>query len=186
VTDTYGNPATSAVTFAIVEGGGIVQGATALPDANGYAHPASWVLGQTLGRNALTASVPGLASVTFVAQALDPATLTWFTLDGIRAGSTVWDPADFYIGSARLALANLDGCLCRQQADYFVEEIHWSWSGLFDHNSGQYQMDGPGSPDLVIATEAARFEGNTLLVYRRDLDFNLPITWVYKMSKAVP
>jgi hypothetical protein len=189
VRDQYSNPGTAAVTFAISEGGGIVTGAVALPDARGYARPASWVLGQTPGRNSLTASVPGVASVTFVAQALDPATLTWFTLDGIRAGDKLWKPADFYIGGAKLALAHLDGCLCRQQADYFIEVIQWSWSGLSDHNSGRYQMDGPSSPDspgLLIGTEAARFEGDTLLIGRYDLDFGFPITWVYRMSKTAP
>ena len=189
VRDQYSNPATSAVTFAISEGGGTVKGAVVLPDAHGYAHPASWVLGPAPGRNALTASVPGVASVTFVAHALDPATLTWFTLDGIRAGDKLWNPADFSIGGAKLALANLDGCLCRQQADYFIEEIQWNWSGLSDHNSGRYEMDGPDSPDspgLLIATETARFEGNTLLIDRYDLDFGFPITWVYKMTNAAP
>src|SRR5205823_6247170 len=127
VFDKYHNIATSAVTFAVTEGGGIVNGATALPDASGYAHPASWVLGQTPGRNALTVSAPGSESVTFVAQAVDPATLTWFTLDGIRAVDKLWSPADFYISGAKLALANLDPCLCRQQADYFIELIDWTW-----------------------------------------------------------
>jgi hypothetical protein len=186
--DKYNNPATTPVTFAVTEGDGLVLGATAFPDAKGLARPTSWVLGQTPGRNALTASVPGLASVTLVAQALDPATIAWFTLDGILANSKLWQPADFYIYGARLALGNYDPCLCHQQADYFIEEIDWSWPGQSDRHSGRYETDGPGSAPIGIriATEVARVDGKTLLIDRKDLDFGMPITWVYKMTNGAP
>ena len=184
VLDQYKNPITTAVTFAVTEGGGSVTGTTAISDRLGLARAGSWVLGQTPGRNVVTASVPGLASVTFVAQALDSAALTWFTLDGIRVGQTLQNPADFKIAGARLGMANLDPCLCRQGADYFIGEIDWS-SGPSFHNSGRYKTDGHALQATSNVTETARFEGNTLLFDRWNKDLGY-ITWVYKLSSAAP
>jgi len=58
------------VTFAVVSGGGSVTGATAVTNAAGVATVGSWTLGNSLGTNSLSATVAGLPSVTFVAEAL--------------------------------------------------------------------------------------------------------------------
>jgi hypothetical protein len=57
------------VTFAVTSGGGSVTGATPTSNASGIATVGSWTLG-VAGPNTLTASAPGVSSVTFSALAL--------------------------------------------------------------------------------------------------------------------
>jgi hypothetical protein len=74
VTDANGNPKSDVVvTFAVTGGGGSVTGATATSNAAGVATVGSWTLGAAGGSNTLTASAPGLATVTFTATAPVPA-----------------------------------------------------------------------------------------------------------------
>ncbi|HXI20903.1 MAG TPA: Ig-like domain-containing protein, partial [Gemmatimonadales bacterium] len=70
VYDLNDNPLPGAtVTFAVTGGGGSVTGGTQTTDANGSATVGGWRLGQTVGANTLTATVSGLAPVTFTATA---------------------------------------------------------------------------------------------------------------------
>lgn len=62
-----------AVTFEVTEGGGSVESKIASTDAAGRASPGTWTLGAASGRNTLSASVAGLASVTFSATAANAA-----------------------------------------------------------------------------------------------------------------
>lgn len=55
------------VTFAIASGGGGVVGSRQVTDATGTATVGGWFLGPLPGANTLTASAPGVASVTFAA-----------------------------------------------------------------------------------------------------------------------
>lgn len=65
VTDGVGRPLSSVpVTFAVTDGGGTVEGATATTDARGLAQPLHWVLGRGAGLNRLTATV-GSKTATF-------------------------------------------------------------------------------------------------------------------------
>ena len=66
VTDAAGNPLAAVnVVFAITSGGGQITGESAVTDVNGIATLGSWQLGNTTGPNQLTATVAGLAPVTF-------------------------------------------------------------------------------------------------------------------------
>jgi hypothetical protein len=68
VADQFGNAVSGVlVTFAVASGGGAVAGASANSGADGLARVGSWRLGNAVGSNTLTASAPGLASVTFTA-----------------------------------------------------------------------------------------------------------------------
>jgi hypothetical protein len=60
-----------AITFTVTSGGGTISGASVTSDQNGQAALASWRLG-TLGTNTVTASSPGLPTVTFTAIATMP------------------------------------------------------------------------------------------------------------------
>ena len=72
VKDANGNPkADVAVTFAVASGGGSVTGATATTNSAGIATVGSWTLGAS-GVNTLSASSPGLITVTFTATATVP------------------------------------------------------------------------------------------------------------------
>ncbi len=69
VTDAFGNPVSgTTVTFAVATGGGAVSGATPTTNASGIASVGSWTLGASFGTNTLTATVTGLAPVTFTAN----------------------------------------------------------------------------------------------------------------------
>ena len=71
IADQFGNPVPNAtVTFAIASGGGQVGGGSATTDATGVATVGSWKLGNTAGANSLTATVQGVAPVTFTATGL--------------------------------------------------------------------------------------------------------------------
>ena len=70
VEDRHGNAVGGVtVTFAVTSGGGTLTGGTATTDAAGLAAAGSWTLGATPGSASLTASVEGVASVTFTATA---------------------------------------------------------------------------------------------------------------------
>jgi hypothetical protein len=58
------------VTFQVSSGDGTVTNASVVTDAAGTASAGGWVLGPVAGTNTLTASVAGLTSVVFTAQAL--------------------------------------------------------------------------------------------------------------------
>ena len=71
IADQFGNPVPNAtVTFAIASGGGQVTGGSATTDATGVATVGSWKLGNTAGANSLTATVQGVAPVTFTATGI--------------------------------------------------------------------------------------------------------------------
>lgn len=68
VTDAGGNPVAGVtVTFAVASGGGTATGTTPTTNSSGEAEVGSWRLGTTAGTNTLTATVSGLAPVTFTA-----------------------------------------------------------------------------------------------------------------------
>lgn len=70
VKDANGNAKSGVtVTFAVVSGGGSVTGATSTTNASGIAAAGSWTLGNSPGPNSLSATVAGLAPVTFTATA---------------------------------------------------------------------------------------------------------------------
>jgi hypothetical protein len=72
VTDATNRPVSgAAVTFAVAPGGGTLSTAAATTDANGIAS-ATWTLGPTFGKKTATATVQGLAVVTFTATAIAP------------------------------------------------------------------------------------------------------------------
>ena len=73
VTDASNRPVSgAAVTFAVTRGGGTVSAASQTTGANGTASVA-WTMGNTFGSNTLTATVAGLPSVSFAANAIAPA-----------------------------------------------------------------------------------------------------------------
>jgi hypothetical protein len=87
VTDVHGNPTPGVqVTFAVVEGGGQVTGATPTTNASGVASVGSWTLGST-GTNALKASVSSTISTTFTASG---GTL----VSGVIQSNTTWSAAE--------------------------------------------------------------------------------------------
>ncbi len=77
VKDQKGKPlAGVSVRFAVVEGGGTVDVATALTDAQGIASAGRWVLGFLPGSNALEATAAALPPVRFLATATSPFNLS--------------------------------------------------------------------------------------------------------------
>jgi hypothetical protein len=82
VLDGRGQPmAGVGVTFAVTAGGGAIATPLATTDAEGRASAGSWTLGPNVGTHTATATVTGLAPVTFTALAKDPCEiLTPYTL----------------------------------------------------------------------------------------------------------
>ena len=76
VRDAYGNPIPGiVVTFVVASGGGSVTGASPMTGATGVGSVGSWILGAN-GAQALTATVEGLAPVTFNATVQVPVAST--------------------------------------------------------------------------------------------------------------
>jgi hypothetical protein len=87
VFDTDGNPLQDiAVTFAVASGGGSATGVDQVTNSAGTATVGSWTMGPALGPNTMTATVAGLAPVSFSATAV-AATFT-ITLDFISSISS--------------------------------------------------------------------------------------------------
>ena len=59
-----------AVTFTVTSGGGSVRETTVLTDAGGHANCGAWTMGPLPGIGTLSASIPGVAPVTFTAKAV--------------------------------------------------------------------------------------------------------------------
>jgi alpha-tubulin suppressor-like RCC1 family protein len=76
VADVSGNAiAGTAVVFAVTGGGGSITGANTESNAQGIATLGQWVLGTSIGPNTLTATVAGIAPITFTATGvIGPAT----------------------------------------------------------------------------------------------------------------
>jgi adhesin/invasin len=69
--DQFGNAVAGAsITFTVTGGGGSVSGAVQLTNAAGMATLGGWTLGNGVGPNALQASLPGVAPVTFTATGI--------------------------------------------------------------------------------------------------------------------
>jgi hypothetical protein len=110
VNDQTGQPVAGVpVTFAVTAGGGTLVGANATTNAQGIATVTSWTLGAMAGQNTVTATVAGLAPVTFNATGAvagsDPCdTATNYTLGSTVNGSlaatdchlTTGEYVDFY------------------------------------------------------------------------------------------
>lgn len=77
VNDSFGNGVPGVtVEFAVEQGGGAISGTSATSDANGIARLLSWTLGSDEGLNEVSASVAGVGSIGFVAEALPPLALS--------------------------------------------------------------------------------------------------------------
>jgi hypothetical protein len=71
VRNQFGNPLAGVnVSFAVTAGGGVINPGVVTTGADGAAHLLSWKLGNAGGTNTVTATVPGLAPITFNATGL--------------------------------------------------------------------------------------------------------------------
>lgn len=80
------------VTFSVDTGGGRVDGATQLTNANGVAAPDAWILGPTPGLNRLRGAVAGLAPITFEATGLADSRGSFTIYAGDRQNASVGTP----------------------------------------------------------------------------------------------
>jgi hypothetical protein len=103
VTDAFANPIPGVVvSFAVEQGGGLISSASATSDATGIARLLSWTLGAELGVNAVSASVTGVGSVSFVAEAVPPLELS---IESVQLNqATQSDAADIAAVAGREAL----------------------------------------------------------------------------------
>ena len=104
VSDASNNPVQGVVvTFGNVTGGGSITGAVQSTNSTGIATLGSWVLGPATGINTLTASSPGLPTVTFTANGVvGPAKLTAVVGDNQVApvGTAVAGPVTVIVADA--------------------------------------------------------------------------------------
>ena len=71
ITDRFGNPVSPvSVTFAVISGGGSIEGSTAMTASDGIASSGAWTLGPTLGAQQVRAQAEGAQTV-FTAYACD-------------------------------------------------------------------------------------------------------------------
>jgi hypothetical protein len=124
VKDANGNvKADVVVTFAVASGGGSVTGGTATSNAVGIATVGSWILG-TAGTNTLTASAPGVPTVTFTAMATPNlcATATPHTLGDTSNGALATTDCllsdGTYVDFFTTAIAEANAYLFKQAAAF--------------------------------------------------------------------
>jgi hypothetical protein len=125
VRDAGGNPKPGVVvTFAVASGGGSVTGGTATSNASGVATVGSWSLGAVPGLNTLTASSPGLPTVTFSATALNAlcSTSTPHSLGATTGGALATSDCQLgdgtFVDFFSTALPAADAYLFRQSAEF--------------------------------------------------------------------
>lgn len=81
------------VTWSVTGGGGTVQNAMTLTDANGVATPGRWTLGTTPGAQSLRASAPGATPVTLTATAMAAGAPTLTRSVFVSGLANPWDAA---------------------------------------------------------------------------------------------
>jgi hypothetical protein len=90
VTNNLGAPMADApVTFLVTSGGGQVQTTNSRTDPTGRASSGNWTLGPSAGPNTLSASVAGLAAVSFTAKAAAKAAEVTLSVQSPGEGQTV-------------------------------------------------------------------------------------------------
>ena len=177
--DRFGNAVPSViVSFAVSAGGGSLQNTSDTTDIDGYASAGSWKLGATPGSNQATASAPGIDPTLFNAQVLDPATIKWYSFEGIGTGSQLFTPAQIGITYARIGFTRFDSCLCQRLGGYFLDEVQYATGGG-EASSGRYVLDGPVLY-LIDLQQSGGINGNTLILRRPDAEFEALVSWVYK------
>jgi hypothetical protein len=159
VVTTSGRPVPGvAVTFQVVTGGGTVAPASQQTNADGVAAATEWRLGTVAGENIVTATVAGLAPVTFraTARAAAPAGLQITTQPPLQAsrGTALFPPPVVQLVDEHGNAAAVSGVMVTATVGEGVEVQNavalTSSSGAATF-SGLTIMDGPGSYTLSFA-----------------------------------
>jgi hypothetical protein len=182
VRDKFGN-AVSGITVTFAIGDALTQSLDRslwTSDATGRAVSGVLKLGSTPGPTHITASIPGVESVVFNMQILDPATIKWYSLDTVRVGAYADTPSAIGLSGARIAITAFDPCLCKKQEGFFLDELTYADGEVFN-NSGRYVLD---DATILISSldDLGTIENGDLLLPRLDpdSDFGIVRTWVYK------
>ncbi|HEX2081778.1 MAG TPA: hypothetical protein VHG08_29000 [Longimicrobium sp.] len=139
------------VTFAVTAGGGSIFRPTVHTDESGHADVISWTLGPAPGVNTLTASVPGVAPVTFTATAIDPCTVaTVYTPMTLVFGNlTLRDckQGSFYVDFYFMTLGTAQAISLRMSSG----EVD-SWLEVYDADGDIVALndEGPQAPDAEV------------------------------------
>ncbi|MGH7468154.1 MAG: hypothetical protein ACRENP_09225 [Longimicrobiales bacterium] len=170
------------VAFEVVTGGGSVARTTANTDARGLASAGVWTLGTVLGAHALTASVSGVAPVTFSASAMAGAP-TWLIMASgnsqravvgraVPAAPTVlvrdaYDnpvanvPVSFTVAAGGGSVANTSAMT---QPDGTASAGVWTLGGLAGQQTLSASASGITGPPLTFTATADPGLPNRLMV----------------------
>jgi hypothetical protein len=173
-----------AVTFSVSRGGGSIARSETRTDSAGSARAVGWQLGPNAGPNEVLATAPGFDPVTFTAQAIDRATVRWYEVSNMELFGRLWQPVDFQVDRSLIALTVFDGCLCRDQTGYFVEELDYWWRPLGVQRGGRYRLNGDSLFLMWGDTvEQGQFADRELRLVRVDYDYDWvgrrEAVWIY-------
>lgn len=189
VIDRFGNGVAGVeVGFAITGGAGFLdQGQQLLvvpTNSSGWA-VVSWTLGPLAGRNSIVVTVPGLSSISMVAEAYDSWAVVW-DLTSISDVGDDYPSTDFGVVGAQLSLMNFDTCLCQVQRGVFLEEVTRRDEPLGDwedSSTGTYSANGSA---LLIGDAPAWIHGDLLVIQRGQRPNGLTLYWVYQRATTTP
>lgn len=188
VQDRFSNPVPgAAVLFAVADGGGTLERSSAATGDGGIATAGGWKISSTAGHNIATARLPGLDSIAFSVEALDPSTIKWYRLETVRTASGAFTPLDFGVDSARFGMTGFDPCLCKKQDGYFIGEVQYNqysdYGSVLVSESGRYQLIG-----AVLSISSLPHQGSVqngeLILDRSDSDFTFLFAWIYEEMKG--
>jgi hypothetical protein len=172
VKDASGSPRPGiTVTFAVTQGDGSVTGASALADASGMATVGSWVLGQRVGTNALSASVSGGATVTFTAAAVQASPDISMSIASPPSG-LVGDAVDVRVNvTSRLQIATVTAALAGRNAN-----LNSSSPGVW---TGTLSLTGAPRDTMTLVATATDVNGSiaqAVVALTHDLPPNITLT----------
>ncbi len=173
VRDANSNPVPNvSVTFAVASGGGGITGGAATTDPDGIAAVGTWTLGSLVGPNTLTATVAGLAAVTFSATGTvgAPDSIAVVAGDGQAAtvGTALTDPVSVQLLDANdnpvpgieVSFAVSGGC-----GDGSLGDNLDTTNALGIATSGSWTLGSAGGTNTLTATAtAAGVTGNPVSV----------------------
>jgi hypothetical protein len=170
VLDAQGAPVSGIdVSFAVTAGGGSVRTAAARTDAAGHASSGGWTLGAAKGSNRLSATVQGLASVTFTAKALSTSAAISVSPFAPTAGAVVGSSISIAVTvSSTYQLASVSASIGASSAPLsygtLIGRTAVGWGGVLP------AAQLPQGPAEVIVTATDVFANSTDLIVPVQLD----------------
>ncbi|HUQ20828.1 MAG TPA: Ig-like domain-containing protein [Gemmatimonadaceae bacterium] len=188
VVDRFGNPIPNVpVRLSVTAGDAEVISPVVMTGISGST-TTSVRLGSRPGDVAVLITVDGIEPDRFAATALDPAGVSYYTLESVRQFDVMKTPGAVGVSAANLTISNFDRCLCRKESGYLILDIGYALQPSFEvpRRAGKFAIN-PGGITIAAGDFFAikLVDGGIELgIIRDDLDDRWSETWIFKRTSG--